>query len=194
MLTKKQERVFKFILGRIKTQGSSPTIREIAEHFGFKSTGTVRDYINSLIKKGLLKHTPRIARGLEVIGMHLFKIPIFGRIRAGMPHPPYEDIEGYIDFKEFSISDEIFALRVKGDSMRDAGILDGDLALVRKQPIARDGDIVVALIDNEATIKRFYRERDRIKLEPANKNYKNIYADKDFRIIGKVISTIRKYG
>lgn len=194
MLTKKQERVLKFILDKIKIQGSSPTIREIGRHFGFKSTGTVRDYINSLAKKGLLKHTPRIARGIEVIGTHLFKVPILGRIRAGAPYPAYEDIEGYVDFKEFSVSDEIFALRVKGDSMEGAGILEGDLALVRRQPVARDGDIVVALIDNEATIKRFYREKNRIRLEPANKDYKNIYVDKDFRIIGKVISVIRKYG
>ncbi|MBM3253332.1 MAG: transcriptional repressor LexA [Candidatus Omnitrophica bacterium] len=194
MLTRKQERVFRFISDRIRTQGTSPTIREIATHFGFKSTGTVRDYINCLTKKGLLKHIPRIARGIEVRDAHLFKVPIVGRIRAGEPHTAHQDIEGYVDFKEFSIRGEIFALRVKGDSMKDLGILEGDLALVKKQPIATDGDIVVALIDNEATLKRFYKEKDRIRLEPANRNYKSIYVDRDFRIIGKVISIVRKYG
>lgn len=194
-LTEKQARILKFISNRIKIQGSPPTIREIAIFFGFKSTGTVRDYIRVLSKKGFLRHNPRVARGLEIARsqFHIFKIPILGRVMAGAPHPAYEDIEGYIDFKEFSVSDDIFALRVKGDSMSGAGILEGDLALVKKQLIADEGDIVVALIDDEATIKYFYREKDRVRLEPANKNYKSIYADRDFSIIGKVISTIRRY-
>jgi len=193
MLTKKQEKVLRFIETRVRTHGSSPTIREIANHFKFSSTGTVRDYIKVLLKKGLLSYTPKVARGIEVVGNRLFKIPILGRIRAGMPHPTHEDIEGHIDFKEFSISNEIFALRVKGDSMVDAGIFEGDLALIKKTPLADNGNIVVALIEDEATIKRFYREKDRVRLEPANKDYSPIYASRDFRIIGKVISLIRKY-
>ncbi|MFH0839185.1 MAG: transcriptional repressor LexA [Candidatus Omnitrophota bacterium] len=193
VLTKKQEKVFRFIYERIKNQGSSPTIREIAGRFGFKSTGTVRDYIRSLQGKGFLRHTPNIARGLEIINANLFAIPILGRVRAGAPHPAHEDVEGYMDFKEFSVSDDIFALRVKGDSMKDAGILEGDLVLVKKNPIAHDRDIVVAVIDNEVTIKYFYKEKERIKLEPANKDYKTIYANKDCAIIGKVISSVRKY-
>jgi len=175
-LTPKQEKVLKFIRERVE-ENLPPTIREIAGEMGFSSTGTVRDHLEALEKKGYLKRTNNKSRAIEILGS----------ISAGEPKLAYEDIEGYVEISR----DDTFALKVKGESMIDAGIMDGDIAVVRRQKTADNGDIIAALLDNEVTLKRFRRRGDKIFLEAANKKYPSIH--KDFSVIGKLITIVRKY-
>ncbi|MBU1090960.1 MAG: transcriptional repressor LexA [Candidatus Omnitrophica bacterium] len=193
-LTNKQKKVLEFIQGQIY-QNMPPTIREIAEHMGFSSTGTVRDYLSALEKKGYLKRTDNLSRSIELLKGKLNRIPIIASIPAGAPNLAYEDIEGYIepdDLFDTKLIQEVFALRVKGESMSEAGIIDGDIAVIRRQAVASNGDVIAALLDdNEVTLKRL-RHKDRVTyLEPANKDYTPIY--KNFTIIGKLITILRKY-
>ena len=192
-ITPKQKKVLRFIQNKISRENRPPTIREIASWFGFKSTGTVRDYLNILAKKGYLKLTPKKSRAIELVKGLAFRIPVLGQITAGIPNLAYEEIDEYLNLEDFLSSQdkEIFALKVKGDSMIEKNIYDGDLALVKKQLLAEDGDIVAALIDNEATVKTLRKRHNRIYLEPANKRYPPI--TKEFNIMGKVIATVRKY-
>ncbi len=186
-LTAKQEKVLNFIRERVG-EGIPPTIREIAGEIGVSSTGTVRDYLKALERKGLLKRTNNKSRAIELLGRAPGKIPIISRIAAGDPKLAYEDIEGYVDIAR----DGTFALKVKGDSMVDAGIMDGDIAVVSKQKTADSGDIIAALLDNnEVTLKRLRRGAGKPFLEAANKNYPPIH--KDFSIIGKLVNIVRKY-
>lgn len=170
-----------------------PTIREIGSWFGFKSTGTVRDYLRTLSKKGYLKLTPKKSRAIELARNITFKIPVIGQITAGVPSLAYEEIDEYLNLDDFlsSAEREIFALRIKGNSMMDKHIFDGDLAIVKKQSLVEDGEIVAALIGNEATVKTMRKKNNKIYLEPANKNYSPIF--KEFTIIGKVIATIKRH-
>ena len=196
-LTKKQKEVLLFIQDKIREEGIPPTIREIGRNFGFASTGTVRDYLNNLKKKGYIRITPKKSRSIELIRRLGFRIPILGQVMAGPPDLAFEEVEGYLDLDDYSsrYDKDVFALRIKGDSMIDAGIFEGDLAIVRKQSAAQDGDFIVALIESEATVKRFRhktRNRDhKIWLEPANSNYSPIH--KEFSLIGKVVGVLRKY-
>lgn len=190
-LTSKQNRVLKFITERIR-ENIPPTIREIGEHMGFKSTGTVRDYLKALENKGYLKRESNISRSIELLRDTLRKIPILGSIPAGGPDLAYENIEGYVELDDILAGKpDLFALKVKGDSMVDAGILDGDIAIIRKQSSAYKGDIVAALIGDEATLKRLRQTKEDTYLEAANKNYPPIF--EDFTIIGKLITIVRKY-
>jgi len=191
-LTPKQRQVLNFILERLHTMGSPPTIREIARHFGFSSTGSPRVHLRALARKGYLRLNPQISRGIEVLAQAI-GIPIVGRVKAGGLELAVEDVEGYLDLSRvFPYEETIFALRVRGDSMVGAGIMDGDLAIVRRQPLAEEGEIVVALIGEEATVKRFFKEPQGIRLEPANPAYEPILS-KDAIIVGKVIGLIRGY-
>jgi len=193
LLSPKQKEVFSFIRESILRKNLPPTLREIAVYFGFSSTGTVRDYLESLCKKGYIKLNPRRARAIELI-KGSSGIPVLGRVSAGHPKLAEEDIEGYIGFDELMIPGEgVFALRVKGDSMSGAGILEGDIVVVRRLQKADEGDIVVALIHDEATVKFFRRRGKKYVLAPANDQYKEIVFGESFCIIGKVISVIRKY-
>lgn len=190
-LTSKQNRVLEFIAERIR-ENIPPTIREIGEHMGFKSTGTVRDYLKALENKGYLKRESNISRSIELLRDTLRKIPILGSIPAGGPDLAYENIEGYVELDDvLAGKPDLFALKVKGDSMVDAGILDGDIAIIRKQSSAYKGDIVAALIGDEATLKRLRQTKEDTYLEAANKNYPPIF--EDFTIIGKLITIVRKY-
>jgi len=191
-LTPKQRQVLNFILERLHTMGSPPTIREIARHFGFSSTGSPRVHLRALARKGYLRLNPQISRGIEVLAQAI-GIPIVGRVKAGGLELAVEDVEGYLDLSRvFPYEETIFALRVRGDSMVGAGIMDGDLAIVRRQSLAEEGEIVVALIGEEATVKRFFKEPQGIRLEPANPAYEPILS-KDAIIVGKVIGLIRGY-
>lgn len=182
-LTAKQEKVLKFIRERVGER-LPPTIREIAGEMGFASTGTVRDYLKALQRKGYLKRENNKSRAIELLD----KIPIISSIAAGEPKLAYEDIEGYVEIPR----ENTFALKVKGDSMIDAGIMDGDVAVIRKQKTADNGDIIAALLDNnEVTLKRLKRGAGRFFLEAANSKYPPIH--KDFSIIGKLVNIIRKY-
>ncbi len=192
-LTKKQRNVLGFIQNRIKEQGIAPTIREIAAHFKFSSTGTVRDYLRALTKKGYLNIAPKKSRHIELKRKLGFRIPILGSVMAGVPNLAFEQVDEFLDLDDFSSKPEreIFILRIKGDSLIEAGIFEGDMALVRKQPFAQNADLIVALLGDEATVKFLRHQDKKTWLEPANKEYQPIH--KEFTIIGRVISIIRKF-
>jgi len=193
-LTPKQKQVLKFIYKSIRLHQLPPTIREIAQQFDFNSTGTVRDYLKALIKKGYIRIAANKSRAIELIRENLFAIPIVGRVQAGLPSLAIEEIEGYLNLDSIVFSDEsTFALRVKGDSMIDAGILPDDMVLVKKQSVAQTGETVVALIHDEATVKRLGKTGRDYFLEPANPRYKPIKVDEHVSIIGRVISVIRRF-
>jgi len=194
-LTPKQKKVLEFIRKRVGER-LPPTIREIGEELGFKSTGTVRDYLKVLIKKGLVRRMNNKSRALELTERASFKIPIIGTIMAGKPGLAYEEIQGYVDADDLYLGrlgfDDVFALRVKGDSMRDAGILDSDIAIIKKRPDANNNDVVAALlVNNEVTLKRLRSKAGKFHLEAANTNYPPIF--EEFKVIGKLITVIRKY-
>lgn len=192
-ITSKQASLLKFIQARISREGRPPTIREIGKHFGFRSTGTTRDHLASLVKKGYLQLTPRQSRSIRLSKPLVFRIPVLGRIVAGMPDLALEEIDEYLSLDEFLPSEdrEVFALKVKGDSMDPKGIHEGDVALIRRQRLADDGDVVAALLDHEATIKTLRKKGKDFYLEPANKSYHEIH--RPFTIIGKVIAVIKKF-
>ncbi len=193
LLTRKQKDVLKFIYKSVKNTHISPTIREIASHFGFSSTGTVRDYLKALSQKGFIQISEHKSRGIKLIRDSLYSFPILGKVQAGLPTLAVEEIEGYLNLDSLLFSDEsTFALRVKGDSMIEAGIFDNDLVLVRRQTVAQTGETVVALIHNEATVKFLRKKDNRYYLEPANSQYQSVLVDEDIRINGKVISEVRR--
>ena len=192
-LTNKQKRVLQFISQRI-WQKNPPTIREIAQNFRFSSTGTVRDYLKALKAKGYISLTKKKSRAIELINQKLLQIPIVAQVHAGEPVLTYENIDGYLDLDRLIFPDkQIFALRVKGESMVDAGIMPEDLVLVRRQPNCQNKDIIVAWVEGEITIKYFKQDQGKIYLQPANKDYSPIKVSRDFSVIGKVISVVRKY-
>ncbi|MBM3244014.1 MAG: transcriptional repressor LexA [Candidatus Omnitrophica bacterium] len=195
-LTPKQEKVLMFIQKRIGER-LPPTVREIGEELGFKSTGTVRDYLKALMQKGLVRRMNNKSRALELTERASFnKIPIIGTIMAGRPNLAYEEIQGYVDTDDLYLGrlgfDDVFALRVKGDSMVDAGIMDNDIAVIKKQPYASNNDIIAALLDNnEVTLKRLRTKSGKSHLEAANSKYPPIF--EEFKILGKLLTIIRKY-
>lgn len=195
ILSPKQERVLNFLIKRIG-EGLPPTIREIGGELGFNSTGTVRDYLRILEKKGFLKRPNSKSRAIELLKDNPKKIPIIGTIMAGKPDIAYEETQGYIDPHELFLGrltyEDLFALKVKGDSMIEAGIMDGDTAIIKKRNAADNGSIIAALLDNnEVTLKRLRLKNNRHFLEAANKDYPPIF--KDFRILGTLFTIIRKY-
>lgn len=193
-LTQKQLKVLKFIYRQIRQTNLPPTIREIAEQFGFSSTGTVRDYLKALTEKGFIKISSKKSRAIELIRSSIFQVPIVGRVQAGNPTLAVEDIEGYLELDKLVFTaDDIFALRVKGDSMIGRGIMHNDLVLVKRQNAAELGEVVVALIADEATVKTLRRRKNQFFLEPANEDYRPIPVNEDVSIIGKVINVIRNY-
>ena len=193
-LTSKQKDVLKFIYDAIKLNNLPPTVREIARYFNFSSTGTVRDYLKALVTKGYIKVSANKSRAIELIRENLFSIPILGKVQAGLPTLAVEEIEGYLNLDSLVFSDDsTFALRVRGDSMVGAGIMPDDLVLVRRQNIAQTGETIVALIEDEATVKSLQRRNGDYYLEPANTNYDPILVDQNVSIIGKVISVVRKF-
>ena len=202
-LTQKETQVFEFIAGSIRENGYAPSVRDIRDACGIKSTATVHDYIARLEKKGCLTRSGGKSRAIGVVGQQRdpsfsrrnVRVPLVGRIRAGMPILAVENYESYIDFPighRYYGNDELFALRVTGSSMIGAGIFDGDVVVVRRTPDAPDGTIVVALIDDEATLKTFYRENGRIRLQPENPDMDPIIVD-DCLILGRVAAVLRYY-
>jgi repressor LexA len=199
-LTVRQKQVLNFIRDRINNDRIAPTIREMAGFFGFSSTGTVRDYLKALSRKGYLKLNKNKARSLELVDQQR-GLAIVGMVACGKPQFAQEDIEGYLQpDKWFQANDDLFCLKAKGDSMSGAGIMEGDLLVVRRQSQAQNNEIVVALIGDEATVK-FLRRRKygkpkgsfRYLLEAANKKYSAIPVTEATSIIGRVISVLRKY-
>jgi repressor LexA len=198
-LTAKQRRMLDFISDCIQRSGAPPTIREIGRRFRMSSTNSVRDVLNALVRKGYIRRKPLVSRGIELVqdwASSFVTVPLVGRIAAGSPLTAVENLEGNVAVDSSLVSGgRVFCLRVTGDSMREAGIFDGDMVLVRQQPAAERGEIVVAIIGEEATVKRYYPERNRVRLEPANPTYEPIIVEKKapgFFIAGKVIGLLRR--
>lgn len=201
-LTDRQREILDFIGKSIKKRGYPPTLREIGAAFEIRSTNGVNDHLRALEKKGYLKREDLKSRALRPVdGLgeeDMVEIPLLGRVAAGQPLLAVENVEDTVKVDRFFIgqSREVFALRVQGQSMIDDGILDGDYVFVRKQLQAQPGEIVVAMIEGEATVKRYFPEGDRIRFQPANAAMQPIYVHKrDFRsvdIIGVVVGVYRK--
>jgi len=197
-LTARQRAILEFIRKNIREKGYPPSVREIGEAVGLASSSTVHGHLERLQQKGYLRRDPTKPRALELLvddeePGDVVLAPIVGRVTAGLPISALEDIEGYLPLpRDVAKGDEVFALRVVGESMINAGILDGDLAIVRRQTSADNGDIVVAMTDeDEATIKRFYREDGRVRLQPENDAMSPLYFP-NVTILGKVIGIFRQ--
>jgi repressor LexA len=206
MLTGRQQEIWDFLVEYVDGHGYPPTVREIGEKVGLASPSTVHAHLANLERAGLLKRDPTKPRALELVGRRapadsarpdVHKLPLIGEIAAGGPLLADENIEEYLAVPEpLSRGGAEFLLRVKGESMINAGILDGDIIVVRKQQDARDGEIVVALAGDdesadEATVKRFFSENGRVRLQPENDALEPIYA-KHVQILGKVIGVFRQ--
>ena len=213
-LTPRQEAIFKFISNFLEKQRIPPTVREIQGHFGFESTNAVAEHLAQLERKGYLKRRPGISRGIELASQSrcfhpdVISVPLVGQIAAGTPTLAEENIEGFFHLDKTLISargrpaasfgghgDGHFLLKVRGDSMKGAGIYNGDLVLVKKQERAESGEIVAAYFGGEATVKYFWLKRKSVELRPANSAYSPIRITQenhpDFRVLGKVKAVVR---
>ena len=203
MLTKRQQEIWEFLIQYVDGHGYPPTVREIGEKVGLASPSTVHAHLANLERAGLIKRDPTKPRALELTGRtaresggEAHALPLLGQIAAGGPLLAEQNVDAYISVPEpLSKGGEEFLLRVRGDSMIDAGILEGDYVVVRRQQDARDGDIVVALVGDdesadEATVKRFFRDRGRVRLQPENEAHEPVIAS-HVQILGKVIGVFR---
>ncbi len=192
ILSERQQQIFDFIK-KCHNEGRSPSIREICDETGLKSPSTAHHHLSALERKGLIERD-KGARLIKVVGEDkVNQVPILGRVTAGMPVLAVEDIEGYIPIKEsFSRGRNLFALRIDGESMLNAGIYDGDIVIVNKTPVAENGSIVIAMVEDEATCKRFYKENGHYRLQPENDEFEPIIVD-EVEILGTVISLFRNY-
>ena len=200
-LSDKEQMILDYIKENISRNGYSPSIRDIRRDLGIKSTSTVHTYLEKLERKGYIQKENGKSRTLRVDSLvsgsnptpHVL-VPILGRVTAGLPILAEENREGYVTypFGGKLLGRQLFALRVTGTSMIDAGILDGDIVIVEKTPAAENGEIVVALIEDEATVKTFYRERGHYRLQPQNKTMDPIIVD-SLMILGRVIGVVRSY-
>jgi repressor LexA len=192
-----QEKIFTYIKKVVRDKGYPPSVREICEATGLRSTSTVHAHLKRLEKKGLIARDSMKPRAISLssglLRADIVSVPVVGRVTAGVPILASENIEDYISIPNILLGDgEHYILGVRGDSMVDAGILDGDFVVIKKQQDANNGDIVVAMIDDEATVKRFYRENNHIRLQPENQTMQPILC-KQVTILGKVVSLYRLY-
>ena len=193
---KNSEIILEFLQKSKNKNGYYPSVREICNHMGFSSTSTAFYYLNLLEKQGKIKKDNQKSRAIDVLDfVDGNKIPLIGAVAAGTPIFAEENIEDYVDVPNGYFSnnnDDLFVLKVKGDSMIGAGILDGDEIVVKKQATAEDGQIVVALIDDSATVKRFYKDNGFVRLMPENPIYEPIVV-RDVKILGVLSGLIRRY-
>ncbi|MGI6119962.1 MAG: transcriptional repressor LexA [Desulfosporosinus sp.] len=197
-LSLRQTQILEFIKEEIRKKGYPPSVREIGDAVGLLSSSTVHGHLQTLEDKGYIRRDPTKPRAIEIldtssdiIDKKVAHVPVVGRVAAGQPIFATENIEGTFPLPaDFVRQDDVFMLKVQGDSMIDAGILDGDLIIVRQQNVARNGDIVVALIGDEATVKRFFKERTLVRLQPENSLMEPIYSQ-DVLILGKVVGVFR---
>ncbi len=204
-----RSRVYRFVRSRILA-GSPPTVREIQKELGLSAAQSVQRHLDALVAAGALRKTPRISRGytlpeeelrtLSAVGQESSaqepsaderRVPLVGRVAAGPFSTAFQDIEGELSVADRSEHEELFALRVRGESMRDAGILPGDLVIVRRQQTAQDGDIVVARVEDDATVKRFRIRNGRPELHAENPVYSGIILPEEFVLLGKVVEVRR---
>jgi len=196
-LTEKQRKIYDFIRSKIHGRGYGPTVREIGEAFKIKSPNGVMCHLKALQKKGLIAREPNMSRAIQLLqepaSTDRRGVRMLGRIAAGAPIEAIELSDEVVDFVDWEGRDDKFALQVSGDSMIDEHIADGDFVIIQKTEVARNGQIVAILDDDgEATLKRYYKEKNRFRLEPANRKMKPIYRD-NVQIIGVLVGVIRKY-
>ncbi len=196
VLNDKEKAMFDYINRQFEETGYSPSVRDIQKALGIGSTATVYNYIEKLCEKGYLRKDATKSRSLRPVSdSPVYRVPVIGKVTAGAPILAFEENDGFVSFspegRRFD-SSTLFALKVRGRSMINAGIMDGDIAIVEKSDIARSGEIVVAMIDDEATVKTFYAEGGKFRLQPENDEYDPIYTD-HVRILGKVVASIRYY-
>ncbi len=199
-LTSRQREILNFINEEVMHKNYPPSVREICQAMGLSSSSTVHAHLKALERKGYIKRDPTKPRAIEILDPSVNSkqkrrsrlVPLLGQVTAGIPVLAEENIESYLALPEEMVKgDNLFLLRVKGDSMKEAGILQGDLVIVRQQPAAENSEIVVALIGDEATVKRFFRETDHIRLQPENPDYEPIITKDNIRVLGKVIGLLR---
>jgi repressor LexA len=198
--TERQKEVLGFIAGYLQTHTYPPTIREVADFFSISVKGA-SDHLSALKKKGFLKQNEKKSRTMELIKAGTEKpedfteIPVLGTVAAGRPVLAVENMEGSIRLPLTLLRKgrKYFALRVKGDSMEEAGIKDGDTAIIEHQNVVQNGEIAVVMLDEAATLKTFYRESTRIKLQPENSKYSPIYCSRDVRVLGRLAHIFRSY-
>jgi len=208
VLTKRQAEILSFIKTHMQYSGFPPTISEIQGQFSFKSPNAVQEHLKALVRKGQIRRTPNKWRGLELTVSNKSRdesahystvsVPLIGRVTAGLPVLAEENFEGTISVDRSLVgrATRLFALHVYGNSMIKAGIYDGDIAIVQEQSVADNGDIVIALLGDEATVKRFYRKNKIIILQPENDTMPPVRVSEgsDFRILGRVIVTLHRIG
>jgi repressor LexA len=197
-LTRRQKEVLEYLRTYIHQNGYAPCVRDICSALDLKSTSTAHAHLTKLEKKGYITRDPAKPRTIMVLGdrasdERFVSVPIVGRVAAGIPITAVENIEEYISLPYSLLgSDDVFILNVRGDSMMNAGIFDHDKIIAQRQDYAQNGDIVVALLDDEATVKRFFVEDGRVRLQPENDNYTPIYA-RNVDVLGKVIGVLRMF-
>lgn len=199
-ITDRQKQILDFIRAEIHRRGFPPSVREIGEAVGLSSSSTVHAHLASLEEKGFIRRDPSKPRAVEVLDYRdtdrgvdygqVRAVPLVGQVAAGSPILASENIEATIPLPAEMAGESTFILRIRGNSMIEAGILEGDHVVVRQQNTAEDGDIVVALLEDEATVKRFFRESDRVRLQPENPSQEPIYVQ-DVTILGKVVALFR---
>jgi repressor LexA len=197
-LTKRQQEIFDFVKKYVGEHGYPPTVRDIGKAIGLASSSTVHAHLANLERLGLLRRDPTKPRAIEVLKDKAREVvapnglPVVGQVAAGQPILADENIEEYVPVPGIAGGDDgEFVLRVKGDSMKDAGILEGDFVIVRRQETATDGDIVVALVGEEATVKRFFRENDHVRLQPENEALDPIRT-REAQVLGRVVGLCRR--
>ena len=200
-ITQKQQEILDYIKNEILNRGFPPAVREICEAVNLKSTSSVHAHLEALEKNGYIRRDATKPRAIEIIDdnfnlvrREVVNVPIVGTVAAGQPVLAVENIEGYFPIRaEFMPNEQSFMLKVKGESMVNAGIFDGDQVLVKQQSTASDGDIVVALVDEGATVKTFYKEKGYYRLQPENDSMDPIIIRGDLQILGKVFGVFRLY-
>jgi repressor LexA len=197
-LTKRQQEIFEFVKSYAGTHGYPPTVRDIGKAIGLTSSSTVHAHLANLEKLGVLRRDPTKPRAIEVLvdkakaAVGPPGLPVVGQVAAGQPVLAEENIEEYVPVPEIAGGDEgEFVLKVKGDSMVNAGIFEGDYVVVKRQETAADGEIVVALVEEEATVKRFFRESEHVRLQPENDSLSPILS-REVQVLGRVVGVCRR--
>jgi len=190
-----QRKIYEFLLERSQTNGVPPSVREIGKAVGLSSTSSVQANLDALENAGYIERDPMLKRSIRILGQaeNVTSVPLLGTVAAGQPILAIEQAEGYLPYSGHVSKDKpLFALKVKGESMLWAGILDGDIVFAERTPVASNGEIVVALVGDEATVKTFYKENGHFRLQPENDAFEPIIV-KEVTILGKVVAVLRYY-
>ncbi len=192
-ITEKQREIYDYLLERTQ-DGVPPSVREICSAVGLSSTSSVQANLAALESAGYISRDPMLKRSIRITGQaeNVTQVPLLGTVAAGQPILAVEDVECYIPYAGSAGDKSLFALRIRGESMVNAGILDGDIVFVEKTPVASNGEIVVALLEDEATVKTFFKEKGHFRLQPENDSYEPILCD-EVMILGKVVGLLRYF-